>query len=280
MKEKITYKKFLLPSLLGILIFYLLPYLASFYYAFTSAKTGAFVGLDNYTRILGSASFSIASHNTLLFMLICVPLNIIIPFMLAYAIHKEGKKSFIVLAFMLPLVIPSGATVYFWRVLFGNYGFINKILISNGLETVNFFQSQATLYIVTLVFLMKNIGFNMVLFISGLGYIPKEYYELAKVEGCSKWYIMRRITFVYIVPTAFMTLLMSVINSFKIFREIYLLFGNYPYTSVYMLQHYVNNLFSQAALQSLSALSTMISLIVAVVVIVLYIGQRKLAKDF
>ncbi|MDO4754451.1 MAG: ABC transporter permease subunit, partial [Bacillota bacterium] len=109
--------------------------------------------------------------------------------------------------------------------------------------------------------------------------IPEEYYETARVEGCSRWYTMRRITLTYIVPTAFMTLLMAIINSFKIFREIYLLFGEYPHASVYMIQHYMNNLFSGANLQKLSAASTIISIAVAVVVMSLYIGQRRIAQD-
>lgn len=270
---------FLLPSLLGMLLFYFIPYLASYYYAMTDVTTGEFVGIENYTAMFSNLSFQLAGRNTLLFMLICVPLNIALPFCLAYLYHTGGKKGIFVLAFMLPLVIPSGATVYFWKVIFGNYGLINKILVSCGLPAISFFQSELTLYVVILVFIFKNIGFNMVLFITGLSYIPEDYYEVARVEGCSRLYTLRRITLVYIVPTAFMTLLMAIINSFKIFREIYLLFGNYPHTSVYMIQHYMNNLFSSAVLQRLSAASTIISVVVALVVMSLYIAQRRLARD-
>lgn len=270
---------FLFPSLFGMMVFYFIPYLASYYYALTDSVTGEFVGLEHYTAMFSNLSFQLAGKNTVIFMLICVPLNLILPFCLAYWYHTSGKKGIFVLAFMLPLVIPSGATVYFWKVIFGNYGLINKFLVSNGMSSIPFFQSEWTLYIVILVFIFKNIGFNMVLFITGLSYIPEDYYEAARVEGCSRWCIMRRITLVYIAPTAFMTLLMAIINSFKIFREIYLLFGNYPHTSVYMIQHYMNNLFSSAILQRLSAASTIISIAVSVVVVSLYIGQNRLAKD-
>lgn len=270
---------FVIPGLLGMLVFYIIPYFASFYYALTDVGTGKFIGLENYVSLFGNVSFQVAVRNTLLFTAICVPLNVVLPFVLAYFYHTSGKRGIFVLALMLPLVMPSGATVYFWRILFGNYGLINKILVSLGMESIIFFQSDVALYVVILVFVIKNIGFNMVLFITGLSYIPSEYYELARIEGCSAWNQMRRITLVYIAPTAFMTFLMAIVNSFKIFREIYLLFGDYPHTSVYMVQHYINNLFSGAVLQRLSTASTIISLFVAVIVGGLYFGQRKLARD-
>ncbi|MDO4753821.1 MAG: sugar ABC transporter permease, partial [Bacillota bacterium] len=159
---------FLLPSLFGMLLFYIIPYIASYYYATTDATTGAFVGLDHYAAMLSNSSFQLAGRNTLFFMMICVPLNIILPFCLAYLYHTSGRKGIFVLAFMLPLVIPSGATVYFWKMIFGSYGLINKILVINGMQQIPFFQSELALYVVILVFMLKNIGFNMVLFITGL----------------------------------------------------------------------------------------------------------------
>lgn len=276
---KITMVVFLIPSLLGMLVFYLIPYLATYYYAFTDATTGTYVGINNYKEVMGSSSFRTAVSNTVVFMLICVPLNMLIPFFLAQLIYKSGKGGLLILAFMIPLVIPSGATVYFWKVIFGEYGAVNRILTSWGFESVHFFQSNWTLALVTIVFLFKNMGFNMVLFLAGFGYIPNDYYETAMVEGCSKWYTMRRITLVYLIPTAFMTLMMSIINSFKIFRETYLLFGSYPHSRIFMLQHYMNNLFSQAALQKLSVTATLISITVAIIVSVLFVGQKKISAD-
>lgn len=278
-KIKNRFILFLLPSLVGMLLFYIIPYIASYFYAFTDATTGAYVGFMNYKQMLMNESFRLAARNTLVFMLICVPLNIVVPFFLAYALQKNSRRDFFVLAFMLPLVIPSGATVYFWRVIFGSYGVINQLITNLGFEPIAFFQSGFTLFIVAMVFIFKNIGFNMVIFISGLGYIPNEYYEAAMVEGSTWWHSMTRITMIYITPTAFIVLLMSIINSFKIFREIYLLFGDYPHSSVYMMQHYMNNLFSGAVLQRLSAASTMISIIVAIIISLIYVGQRKLSKN-
>jgi multiple sugar transport system permease protein len=133
------------------------------------------------------------------------------------------------------------------------------------------------LIVIILVFLCKNAGFNMVLFMTGLGRIPREYYEIAEVDGASRWRVLKSVTIVYLTPTMFMVFLMSIINSFKIFREIFLLFGNYPHTAVYMLQHYMNNQFFSAGLQKLSVASTVISIAVAVPVALLFAEQRRLS---
>lgn len=168
---------------------------------------------------------------------------------------------------------------YFWRVIFNNYGVANKVINSMGGESIVFFNSDIALFIVTLIFILKSIGFNMVLFITGLSYISDDYYELARVEGSSHWNSLRRITLVYITPTIFITLLMSIINSFKIFREIYMLFGDYPHTSVYMLQHYMNNLFSKAMLGNLSVAASIITFIITVVVAAIHLSQRRLMEN-
>lgn len=275
-----AYLRFLLPSLLGMLAFYLIPYLASFYYATTDAQTKAFVGGANFREVLTSSAFLTAAGNTAVFMAVCVPLNIVLPFALAYILYRRRKSTgLFVTIFMLPLVIPTGATVFFWRVIFDEYGLVNSVLHHFGEAPVHWFQSGAALWVIIIAFLCKNIGFNMVLFLTGLGYIPGEYYEVAAVEGAGGWRTLRSVTLVYLAPTIFMVFLMSVINSFKIFREIFLLFGNYPYQSIYMLQHYMNNQFMAANLQKLSAASTVISLVIAAMVLALLAGQRRLLKN-
>ena len=283
MKHRLSLKRyhyllFFLPSLLGMLAFYLVPYLASFWYAVTDAQ-GTFVGMSNFEDVLTSSSFLTAVGNTARFMVVCVPLNIVVPFLLAYLLYRGGKQgSPLVTLFLLPLVIPTGATVFFWRVIFDEYGLVNNIITRLGGQSIHWFQSEAALWVIVLAFLCKNIGFNLVLFLTGLGYIPREYYEVAAVEGAGWWKTLRSITLVYLAPSFSMVFLMSIINSFKIFREIFLLFGNYPYQSIYMLQHYMNNQFAAANLQKLSAASTVVSLIIAVVVFLLLRGQKRLTK--
>lgn len=267
---------FLIPSLIGILGLYLIPYMASWYYAFTDAQ-GGFVGWKNFADVLRSTAFQTAAINTLRFLGICVPLNVVLPFLLAYALHCSQRQTGMIVAFfMLPLVVPTGATVYFWKAMFAEAGWANSFLGLLGLAPVHWFQSGTAMGVVILAFLFKNIGFNLVLFLAGLGYIPKEQYEAAAMDGANGWQVMTRIVLPNLIPTLFMAILMSIINSFKIFREIFLLFGNYPHASIYQLQHYMNNQFAAANLQKLSAVATVMSIAIAILVVLLLWGQRRL----
>jgi len=95
-----------------------------------------------------------------------------------------------------------------------------------------------------LIFLWKNCGYNMVLFLAGLGNIPKDYYEAAWMDNASSFRAFLHITIPCLLPTGILAFIMSIINSFKIFREIYLITGNYPQEGIYTLQHFMNNMFA------------------------------------
>jgi len=264
---------FILPSLLGMAVFYFAPMLYSLIYAFSG--NDGFAGLSNFADTLTNPTFQSAASNTLVFIAVCVPLNIILAFLLASLLKGLRHKKLFTVIFMLPLVIPSGSVAFFWRSIFADNGLINRILYTRGMETVYWFASPWTLLIVIIVFLFKNIGFNLVLFMAGFQLIPKDYYDIARIEGASAFQCFRKVTFIYMLPTTFLVLMMSIINSFKIFREIYLLFGQYPYLSIYMLQHYMNNQFAAANMQRLSTAATVLSLCIMVVVMFVFSIQRR-----
>ena len=270
---------FAIPSLFGMAIFYFIPAGASLLYAFTGAG-GGFVGFSNFRSVLTNTAFKLAATNSLKFIMFSVPLNMIIPFILASLLQKMRYKKILALAFMLPMVIPSGAVVFFWNSLFADNGAINSILFRAGIDTVPWLMSNWSFRIVLLVFLFKNIGFNMVLFMAGYTTIPREYYEVARIEGAGTFATFRHVTFIYLIPSAFLTLMMSVINSFRIFREVYLLYGLYPQQSVYMLQHYMNNQFLNMNLQRLSVTSTVLSVAAMILVYGIFTGQKKISDSF
>jgi multiple sugar transport system permease protein len=114
-----------------------------------------------------------------------------------------------------------------------------------------------------LIFLWKNCGYNMVLFLAGLGNIPQEYYEAAWMDNASSFQVFRHITVPCLLPTAILALIMSIINSFKIFREIYLITGNYPQESIYTLQHFMNNMFASLNYPRLTSATAVLVLIIA-----------------
>jgi multiple sugar transport system permease protein len=119
----------------------------------------------------------------------------------------------------------------------------------------------------------------MILFLSGLSAIPKEYREAAEVDGANRRQIFINVTAVYLAPTFILTLIMSIINSFKAFKEVYLLMGAYPHESVYTLQHFMNNMFYSLDSQKLSAAAIIFVIIIAAVTQTLFAIERKTAND-
>jgi multiple sugar transport system permease protein len=130
-----------------------------------------------------------------------------------------------------------------------------------------------------LLYLWKNIGYNIVLFLVGLNNIPKVYSEVYALEGASWRSIFRNVTLVYLSPTTFFVIIISIINSFKIFRESYLLTGRYPDDSLYMLQYYLNNVFAKLDYQKLSTAAILIFGFICVLILIFYGIEREVAKN-
>lgn len=279
-KNELAVLCFALPSLVGLLGFYVIPFFASLYLALVdNSVTGRFVGAQNFIEVAESGAFQLALKNTAAFIAICVPVNMVIPMGMAMLIRRAGKlKNIYGLFFLLPLVIPSGSIVHFWKSVFGMNGIINGAFFSAA--PVNWLDTSYARAIITLVFMWKNAGYNMVLYVAGLDLIPRDYYECAALEGAGRLRQFFSVTLVYIIPTSFLVFIMSIINSFKSFKEIYLLAGAYPHQTIYMLQHYMNNQFASLNYQKLSSASYILSVFVIIIVAMLFRFQNKLSKNF
>jgi len=132
--------------------------------------------------------------------------------------------------------------------------------------------------VVVIVYLWKNIGYNMVLFLAGLQNIPIQYYEAADIDGANNWNKFANITLVYLIPTTFFIFVMSIINSFKVFRETYLISGAYPHDSIYMLQHYMNNMFASLDYQKLTSAAFIMAVFIYILVLLLFKVERKIGS--
>lgn len=272
---------FIAPGLLGFIIFYIWPFLISLGYSFMSKPiNGVFVGIQNFIQLFQSQPYLKALYNTVIFIGICVPLNMVLSLLIAMLINKSGRyKSLYILIFLIPLVIPSGSTVFFWKTLFSYDGFINNFLISMGLSKVNWLETGYSRFVIILIFIWKNFGYNMVLFLAGLNNIPKEYYEAASVDGASAPQSFRHITLPCLTPTIVLVLIMSIINSFKVFKEIYLIMGNYPHDSVYMLQHFLNNMFYSLNYQRLTTATTVLVIAITFLTQFLFKLERRVSDE-
>ncbi|QHI73534.1 carbohydrate ABC transporter permease [Aminipila terrae] len=156
-----------------------------------------------------------------------------------------------------------------------NQGYVNRILNGIGLESINWLETSAALYVIVLIFIWKNLGYNMVLFMAGLHNIPKEHYEAAAVDGANGVQTFFHITLPGLVPMIVLVVIMSIINSFKVFKEIYLITGKYPPESIYMLQHFMNNMFYSLNYQKLTTATSVMVLIIILLVQFLFRFERR-----
>jgi multiple sugar transport system permease protein len=277
-----VYWLFLLPSLAGLLLFYCVPFLFSFYYAILdNMNSKNIIGLKNFHDLLANDLFQRAALHTVEFICLTVPLNAALALAMALVLHnmKRGRSA-ITVALTLPLVVPSGAVVFFWSAVFGENGVLVKDLLLMGLDHAEVVRNQWHMGVSAALFLWKNIGYSVILFMSGLNWIPKGYYEIMSLEGAGKISKFLNVTFVYLSPTAFIVLLMSVVNSFKVFKEIYMLYGAYPPQQLYMLQHFMNNQFAALNLQKLSSSAYIIFLAIGAVLLVVFKMQKKLTDMY
>jgi len=267
---------FLIPSLIGFLIFFLIPFVGSLYYACN--VDGSF-SLHNFTYTLQNEAFQLALKNTLLFMAICVPLNLILPLLVAVAVKSLGEKSRLFrLAYVSPLVVPVASVAIFWSILFAPGGTVNQMLGTFGIPTTDFLHSGWAVFVVALIFLWKNLGYMMVLYLAGLSEIPQSYYEAASMDGAGAWQQFKVITVPCLRPTTFFVLVMSVVNCFKVFREMFLITGEYPDESVYMLQHYMNNMFTKTDYARLTSAAFIITALIVAFLLIMFYSNRKAQK--
>lgn len=269
------------PSIAGFVVFFAAPFLISLYYCFTEGITGTrFAGFNNFKSLLESNSFRLAAINTLKFNFISVPVIMVLSLSIALLLNSNIKfisvfKSLII----LPLVIPVASVIYVWQILFGEYGTVNGFLVLCGLQPVDWLNSGWSFFILVSLYVWKNCGYNIILFIAGLNDIPVEYYEAAGIDGAGWVKCLMKITLPRIIPVGFFVFIISIINSFKVFREAYLLAGSYPYQDIYMLQHFMNNNFESLNYQRLSTAAFLVVIQIVLLVFFLFRFEERYGMD-
>lgn len=274
-RRKIIVISFLLPHMLGVLYFFLLPMVQVLLRSFQSAVGGRWVGIQNYRTVFQNTAFALAASNTARFIAVCVPILVGLSLILTVAVQSlplVGKT--IRSAFLLPMAIPAASVVLVWKALFHDNGLVNHALLDTGMGTIPWMDSGAAFWMLVLSYLWKNLGYTMVLWAAGLSAIPESCYEAAQVDGASSWQIFFRITLPNLRGTGYIIVVLSVLNSFKVFREAWLVAGDYPDESMYLMQHLYNNWFRELDFDKIAAASVICS-----AVIFLLIGLLRRAWD-
>ena len=272
---------FLLPSILGVLLFFVLPFFIVIYYSVIDNPINAeFVGFDNFKMVFENAAFRQAAFNTMTFSAIAMPLAVVLSLLLAILMEsKIPFKSQFRTFFLSPMMVPIASVVLIWQVLFHYNGMMNEVIGWFGKDKIDWLNSDYAQVVIIVLFLWKNLGYNMILFMSALSSIPKDILEVAVLESATPMQIFWHIKLRYLSSTILFVTIMSLINSFKVFREIYLLKGDYPYPTMNMLQHFMNNTFSKLDYQKMSAAAIMMAVVMVIIIGILFLTENYFGKD-
>lgn len=252
---------FVLLSVLGFSLFFAVPFFFSVLFSFSSSSgVFRFTGFSNYLELFESPSFRLAMWNTLRFAAIGLPLLLLcalgMALMLQYLFRRKMPGISVWFAMsLLPMVIPSSAIILFVQVLVERFGVINGLLVKWGMVPVDFLNSGWAFWILMILFLWKNTAYCSVILLAGLRSMDPSIYEAAQLDGASSFQSFRYLTLVQLLPFLFFSIVMGVMGIFKVFRESFLLMGDYPPDSAYMLQNFMNNNFLALNYQRLSTAS-------------------------
>ena len=272
---------FLGPSFLGVLLFYIVPFGVVVYYSLIQGPmNSSFVGLQNYANVLQNNAFRTVVKNTVVFTGIAVPLAVVGSLVLALMLEcRIPLKSQFRTFFLSPMVVPIASIILVWQVLFHYNGVVNEFLQIFGTAKIDWLKSDFCKVVIVVLFLWKNLGYFMILFMAALNNIPRTLLEVADVEGASAAHKFFKIKLRYLSPTVLFVTILSIINAFKVFREIYLLTGDYPYTGLYMMQHFMNNMFRSLDYQRLSAAAVILALAMIVLIAILFAVENWFGRD-
>lgn len=263
------------PFLLGFLLFYVLPFGQIIFYSLTkSAMDPQFVGLRNFEDALNNRYFRLAAINTLKFTAGSVPLVVICAFLISLMLFygMRAGSSALHSAFILPMLLPSAAVVSVIRLYFSEEASPVRIW----LERLGMEPGGIALTSVYFIFLWKNAGFQIILDLAALRSVPKDIQEAAALDGANCFQRFWTIVLPFVRPTILFGAVYAGAQALRIFRETYLLYGDYPKESVYFLQHYMNNHFYKLNYQKISAaaLILMSAILLIAVLIRLLVGRR------
>ena len=267
---------FLLPSLIGVTFFVLAPFGDVVRRSLYTAMGDQFVGINNYITLFQNKAFRLAGANTLRFMAACIPTLVALSLLVALILNRRPKTEIYKTTFLIPMAIPVASVVLIWQAVFHHSGLLNAAIAAGGGQPVYFMQSNWAFGVLVFSYIWKNLGYDMILWLAGLSNIDHSQYEAAEIDGAGKWQCFWHITMPNMLSTLFTITVLSFLNSFKVFREAYLIAGDYPHSSIYMLQHLFNNWFVDLNMDRLCAAAVVVAAAVLFFIVLL---QKAWAKE-
>lgn len=273
----------LTPTIGGFILFGLVPIIASLFLSFTRwdlFSAPQWVGLQNFTAILNDSQVFVSLRNTIIFVLLNVPLGAVI-FPLFFAVllnQKIGGSRLFQTVYFLPTVTLSASVGFIWSWMYNpEFGIVNYLLSLLHLGGQRWLLSpRLALLSLVLVNIWKWTGYNMVLYLAALKGIPAMYYEAAKVDGANSWQVFWKITFPLLLPTTFFLVVIGVIGSFQFFDLVYIMTQGGPGDATMVYNYYIyQNAFKFSQMGYAAALAW----VLFVLIFLLTLAQMKMSKE-
>lgn len=274
---------FLGPSLIGVTVFVLLPFADVVRRSFTTAVTQEWNGIDNYKIVIDNQAFILAVKNTLRFTGVCLPLLLVTGLFVAMLLTKIKHINKLKSCFLFPMAMPAATVVLVWKLVFYKQGFLNSFFTwmsqtahiqigavnENDIIMTDYMGTKASFYVLVFSYLWKNLGYTVILWLAGLMSISGDILEAARVDGAGEWKCFFRIVLPNLKGSLYTITVLSFLNSFKVFREAYLVAGSYPQENMYLLQHLFNNWFTNMEFDKMAAAAVLIAVVLFGVIMLL-----------
>lgn len=273
---------FILPALVGTLIFIIIPVICSFGLSFSKwdlLNPIQFVGLTNYREIFSEALFYKILLNTVVFALATSVLGVIIPLVLACILNSKIRGAeFYKTAYFLPFITPMIVIGVVWEWIFDpNIGLLNHVL---HLHINWLYDTHFAMPALIIVSVWKLIGYNMVIFLSSLSGISQSMFEAAKIDGANELQTFKNVTVPLLSPTIFFVVIITAISSFQVFDLIYLMTQGGPLNSTNVLVYAIyQNAFEYFNVGKASAIAYVLFVIILVLTLVQWNLRKKLVYN-
>ncbi|WP_230406881.1 carbohydrate ABC transporter permease [Blautia liquoris] len=283
-KKNLVAYSFILPNLLGFFVFTFIPIIFSLLLSFCEWDSGnpiKFVGLDNFvTMFTKDKSFWISLKNTLYYTVVTVPVTLVLSLFLAILMNKPIKgRNFFRSVLFFPYVASLVAVAVVWMALFNpDRGPINGILMALGVNNPPRWAASTTWAMPTIIGLTvwKGMGYYMIVYLAALQGVPKELYEAAALDGASGWQQFRNVTWPNVTPTTFFILMMLLVSAFKSYDTMYITTQGGPGEATKVLAYHIyNSAFVSSKFGYASALSMVLFVIVMVVTLIQFKGEKR-----
>lgn len=236
---------FLIPALVMLGVFFFLPFLQTFLLSFQDYSIDiynpTFIGLNNYKLLFHSKEFYQTIFNTLLFLVLVVPILTIIPLIVAIFINKKIKGiSLYKILIYLPVVVSIVVVAIAFKWLYAENGILNFLLQTIGLNSIGWLtDTHFAMISVALVTIYKGIGYYMMIYLAALMSVPKDLYEAADIDGANSFIKHLTVTIPHIMPTIALVVTISSISALKVFAEIYVMTKGGPLNSTKTIVYYI-----------------------------------------